>query len=253
MKIYKLYLDLGDNGACNLHVFELLGANVLANNRQRAIEKIKIEIPEYINWLEKFGENVKLPTNKFDVKVVEIVHGTDPWNAGGVNALFGPDKVPPTKRQIKEYLKRMEFSRRYLLGILSGLPQNVLNTEYENEPRSIQNTLKHIADVEWWYLSRMGTESKIKLEKFSNVFDTLKHVRDYAINSLRSIPIYDFKRINIPSLYVSKQQKRLKEAWTWQKVFRRFLEHERVHTRYIERILRMHQIEPESVDISNRS
>ena len=42
MKTFKLYLDLGDNGACNAHVMELLGANVLARNKQRVFEKVKL-------------------------------------------------------------------------------------------------------------------------------------------------------------------------------------------------------------------
>ncbi len=238
MKTYKLYLDLGDNNECNIHVFELLGANVIARNRQRAFEKVKLEISEYINWLRKFGEYIELPTDKFDIEEAEVVHGTDPWNAGGANALFGPDKVPPTKQQINTYLKRMEYSRKHLLNITGGLPQNILGKIYENEPRSIENTLIHIADVEWWYLSRMGTNPEIELEEFTNMFDKLKYMRNYAIDSLSSVPQSDFIRINVPSHYTSEQQKRLKEAWTWHKVFRRFLEHERLHTRYIERILR---------------
>ena len=238
VKTFKLYLDLGDNGACNAHVLELLGANVLARNKQRAIEKVKLEIPEYIQWLRKFDEQQELPTDKFDIEVVEVVHGTDPWNAGGANALFGPDKVPPTSRQIRIYLKRMEYSRKYLLSIVNDLSKSVLSNEYENEPRSIENTLKHIADVEWWYLSRMSTDPEIDLKEFTNVFDRLKYMRNYAKESLSNISLDDLKRINIPNRYTSKQQVQLKETWTWHKVFRRFLEHERLHTRYIERILR---------------
>lgn len=238
MKTYKLYLDLGDKGGCNIHVLELLGANVLARNRQRAFEKVKLEIPKYISWLRTFGEHIELPTDKFEIKVVEEVYGTDPWNAGGANALFGPDKIPPTKTQISKYIKRMEFSRKYLLDIVRAVPQGVLSKEYESEPRSIENTLQHIADVEWWYLSRMGTDPEIELEEFTNVFERLKNMRNYAIDSLNNIPYDDFKRINVPSRYTGKQQKRLKEAWTWHKVFRRFLEHERLHTRYVERIQR---------------
>ncbi|UCE36455.1 MAG: DinB family protein [Thermoplasmata archaeon] len=238
MKTFKLYLDLGDNGACNAHVLELLGANVLASNKHRAFEKIKLEIPEYSNWLRKFGEQQELPMDKFDIEVAEVVHGTDPWNAGGANALFGTDKVLPTEKQIHIYLKRMGYSRIHLLDLVRDLPQSALNEEYENEPRSIKNTLKHIADVEWWYLSRMGTDPEIDLEGFPDIFDRLKYMRNYAEESLRSISHEELKRINIPSRYTSPQQERLQEAWTWHKVFRRFLEHERLHTRYIERILR---------------
>ncbi len=238
MKTYELYLDLGDKGECNAHVLELLGANVLAHNKERAFEKVKKEIPEYINWLKKSGEHIELPTEKFDIKVVEVVHGTDPWNAGGANALFGPDKVPPTIQQIGTYLKRMEYSRNHLLDIVSTLPQKVLSKEYENEPRSIENTLKHIADVEWWYISRMGPDPEIELKEYTNLFDRLLHMRNYAFDYLSNIPNNYLERINIPYRYVSTQQKRFKETWTWHKVFRRFLEHERLHSRYIERIIK---------------
>ena len=238
MKTYKLYLDLGENGACNVHVLELLGANVLARNKERALEKVGREIFEYIKWLRKFGELVELPTEEFDFELAEVVYGTDPWNAGGANALFGPDKVPPTDKQIDTYIKRMEYSRKHLLDIAGGLSQDILGEDYKDEPRSIENTLTHIADVEWWNLSRMGKDPEIELEEFTNVFDKLKNMRKYAVDSLSSLPPNDLTKINVPTHYASEQQKRLEEAWTWHKVFRRFLEHERLHTRYIERILR---------------
>ena len=238
MRTYELYLDLGDNGECMAHAPVLLGANVTARNKERALSKMRKEIPAYIEWLRGFGEGLEVPGDDFDIDVVEVMRGTDPWNAGGVNALFGPDKVPPTSRQIDTYLRWMGHSREHLLNVVKDLPQEILTKEHGNEPRTIQNTLEHIADTEWWYLTRMGPDPEISPDDFPEVFNRLRRVRGYAVGRLGAIPKGDLGKVGVPTRYASPQQRRLKEAWTWHKVFRRFLEHERQHTRYIERLLR---------------
>ena len=237
-KTYDVYLDLGEAGTCMAHVLEILGANVTARNKERAMKKILVEIPRYINWLHKYGERIAHSPRDFKIQVVETVSGTDPWNAGGVNALFSSEKVPPTDSQISIYMNRLKYSRDYLMKIINPLPEEALFHQFNNEPRTIENTLWHIAQVEWWYLTRMDKEPGIDLCEFSDVFEALDSMRNHSLECLSTIPKEELRRINIPWKFIDDTHRQYKEEWTWHKVFRRFIEHERQHTRYIERIIR---------------
>ncbi|MDI6809705.1 MAG: DinB family protein [Candidatus Eisenbacteria bacterium] len=237
---YNIFLDVG-TGGCMAHVLgSLLGCNRTARNQTRAIAKIKEEIVAYSKWLRAHGQRAFCPSiNEINPMIAEAVRNQDPWIAGGTAALFQPERESVTSRDIQMCLRRMSWNREDLLKLVCDLPAALIRRKPRGEPRSIQNTLCHIAVCEIWYISRL--ERKIREPKGGlsrNPFKLLAQTRKIASNGLLSLTPAQRRNVYVPKKWCSPRQRNLGEQWTAKKVLRRLLEHERQHTQYIERLLR---------------
>ena len=236
---YYIYLDIGEGG-CMAHVLgKLLGCNRTARNRNRALSKIREEIPTYIQWLRNHGERIKpVQFDQITIVIREEVLNQDPWIAGGTNALFTPELQAATKSEIEKCIQRMIWNREDLLSLVQGLSKPLIKKRPSGEPRSIANTISHIADAELWYISRLNRDMRKESRLLpSNPLERLAQAREITCQALLSLTPEERRKIYTPKIWCSPRQKSLKERWTAKKVLRRLLEHERQHTQYIERLL----------------
>jgi uncharacterized damage-inducible protein DinB len=236
---YSVYLDLGEGGYMAHVLGGLLGCNRTARNRERVISKIREEIPIYEQWLKDHKERIKsVHPDQITLVVKEEVYDQDPGIAGGTNALFTPEFQMTAQKEIDKCIQRMSWNREDLLSLVKQLSKSVIKKCPPKEPRSIANTLSHIADAELWYISRLNRHMRKEARLLSNdPFKRLAKAREITCQALLSLTPEERKNVYIPTMWCSSRQKLLKERWTAKKVLRRLLEHERQHTHYIKRLL----------------
>ncbi len=222
------------------HVPELLGCFTLEKTRKKALNKLPQKIGEHISWLKKNGQKITKP-KKIEMEVCEIQMGTCPRISGSKAAIFSFDLIPPSDKKIKQVLRWMGYNRKELLAKTKKLSNEVLDWRPDKKTRSIRETLSHVANCDWWYLSRFKDWKELYTvpEKFppEKIFVKLDTMRKLAIQILKKLSTEDRYRINVPKKYARHKD----EVWTCGKMLRRFLEHEREHIETIDKALLRHR------------
>jgi predicted RNase H-like HicB family nuclease/uncharacterized damage-inducible protein DinB len=237
MKLYKVYLEVREDGRAMAHILELHGCFLKGKSREETIRGIPDSIRKYYGWLRKHGESV-YPPDAFEIRIEEEILGDAAMESGDRAALFTPEKSPPDKGEVERFFKLMSYSRSDLLEVTKDLPGEILDRKPNDRTRTIRQILGHIARAEWWYLSRLGDwEELYSLNlKFppEGIFEQLERVRSIAEKILRNFPEREWGKIFKNPKYTSHPE----EEWTYSKVLRRFIEHEREHTENIMKILK---------------
>ncbi|MFH0931352.1 MAG: type II toxin-antitoxin system HicB family antitoxin [Candidatus Zixiibacteriota bacterium] len=242
MRKYQVYLEINNKGYCMAHVRELPGCFVWDDTKNKVLKKLPEAIKDYLIWMKKNGENNLIIPKKIEFEIVETQKGTCPVISGNKAALFSYDLIPPANSFIKRCLKWMRYNRKELLNRVKKLSDEVLDWKPNKDKRSIRETLNHIANAEWWYLSRMKDEKELETLPYKvpseKIFEKLEEVRKLAIKILKNLSKEDRNRVNIPKRYVQYKG----EKWTFGKVLRRFLEHEREHIGTIDKTLKLYNL-----------
>ena len=167
---YKTSLILGPDGSTQSHIHSLMGCSALASTKERAMMKLKSAIPEYFRWLRSHGEDVEIPTKPRFVVVQGIRIGESPGDAGGPDPLLRCDRAPASHQDVTRCLRLLGYAREDLHQILSSQSRERLNWKPKSEPRSVRDALRHIAQVDIWYLSRIDADPRIARAKTRDIF-----------------------------------------------------------------------------------
>lgn len=225
------------------HVVELPGCFTRGETRKEVLEALPQEISHYLGFLETKRQIFAKST--VDFRVVEEIHGIpELGEAGGAVALFTSDKGPVSEGEFQVFLDLMQWNREELLALVNPLPEKTLNARPFPDKWTIIETLRHVANAEEWYISRLGTTAQKEYESFINnsqskheaqaVVERLATTRHGAIHVLRA----SFSR-GVPDMFTrAEYTKYPEEQWTFRKVLRRFVEHEREHIGTIKRVVR---------------
>jgi len=241
MRKYQVYLEINNKGYYMAHVRELPGCFVWDKTETKTLKKLPEAIKDYLIWMKKNGENKLSVSKKIEFEIVETQKGTCPVISGSKAALFSYDLIPPTNSFIKRCLKWMRYNRKELLDRVKKLSDEVLDWKPNKDKRSIRETLNHVANAEWWYLSRMKDYQELYTLPYEykcppgKIYEKLKKTRELAIKILKNLSQIDRNKINIPKKYAKYKN----EKWTFGKVLRRFLEHEREHIETIDKTLEL--------------
>lgn len=225
-------------GGTGAFVPECPGCWVFGRNPERALEKVRAAIEEWFRWLERHGEP-KPGVSEFDIDVAEVLRVTyNPVEAGKPEPLFWSEVPPIDDGDIAWTIRLMEHSRSDLLRLVSDLDDVALDWQPPDEPRTTRNCLRHIGIVEWWYITRLDIDLP---EEFpEDTFELLSHTRKMVIDTLKELPKEKRSGIHQPKKHVDPEAA-ICNLWTARKVLRRLVDHERLHTRYIERILQIYR------------
>lgn len=219
------------------------GCWVFGRTKERALAKVKDAIVDWIERLKSQGdENLHAgrnfqPSSKHNIEIEvaeEIRVNYNPAKAGKPEPLFWSEVLPVTRDDVKRTIQLMEFSRYDLLELVSHLTKDQLNFKPPDQPRTIKNCLKHIAYVEPWYINRLNIELPENYPK--DVFEFLNYTRKIVVDSLSGLPREKMRGVFQPTKYKSPTC----DLWTARKVLRRLVDHERLHTRYIQKVLKMY-------------
>lgn len=248
MDRYRVYIEVNNKSWCMAHIAELPGCFVWDKTKRKALKKLPQAIKDYLIWLKKngeenlseFGSVGKIP-KKIEFEVVETKKGTCPVISGNKAALFSYDLIPPSNDFIRKCLRGMRYNRKELLDRVKKLTDEVLDFKPDKKIRSIRETLNHIANAEWWYLSRMKDYRELPAVPYQcpkeKIFEKLKQIRELAVKILKNLSPEDRERINIPKKFTKYKD----EKWTFGKCLRRFLEHEREHIGTIDKTLELYR------------
>jgi len=200
--------------------------------------KVKTAIAEWFEWMKMHVEQVPVETKDFDVEVVEMLRvDYNPVEAGKPEPLFWSEVRPITKKDIASTIRLMTYSREDLLKLVSKLSNECLDWLPPEKPRTIRNCLRHIAYVEPWYITRLNIDLTSKYPR--NVFKMLDYTRKMVVDYLRSFPRDKKRGIFQPK----KDPSPICNLWTARKVMRRLVDHERLHTKYVEKVLQIYEDE----------
>lgn len=227
MTTYQVYLETAVSGSM-AHILSLPGCTAFGRTERMAMKNLGQIVKIHLNWLRSYQFEVRLP-KRFIFEIIERKEGTTPWFSGSAAALFLPDLIPPTKAGIREYVQLLKFSRSDLLKLVTRLSEEVLDFRLKKR-RTIRQVLNHIANAEWWYLSRIDNWKELysipeKVAK-EDVLKRMQNIRRLAYEILPRLSGSQYHQIVIPTTYCNR---RLNEPWTAGKVLRRFIEHEREH------------------------
>jgi len=229
MPQYNIYLEIDDDSFCAAHISELMGFYVCSKSLQNTIDQIPDKVQAYRRWLRQHGE--KLAPGRIDYDFKEIIMGVCPRLSGNKAALFSFDLDPPTTAEIRAWLKRAQWNRQDLRALIQKIPPSLLDRKIKGK-RSIREILHHIADCDWWYVSRLNI--KLPENGPDEVLARLDWARRLAVNALRHLSSEQKHKIFVPTKHCGSTRG---EKWTARKVFRRILEHEREHIENIEQTL----------------
>lgn len=223
------------------HVTELPGCFTRGETREEVLTALRDAIADHIAFLEARGHPVDATT--LDFGVVEEIHGIpELGEAGGAVALFSSDEEPVGEVVFSHFLDLMRWNRGELFGIVEPLSEDERNARPLPDKWTIEETLRHVANAEEWYVSRFGAEIQEEYEGFirgmnpeerwSSILERLEATRRGGVHSLE----YAFGR-GVEGVFTrAAYTQHPEERWTFRKVLRRFVEHEREHIGTIKRV-----------------
>lgn len=227
-----VYLEKA-KGGCMAHLFSHLGCVA----RARSITDLDKAVGKALERYAELGDRWNFPVvpvrPSTKIRIIEEVSGKPVWQSGNPATLFEPDLEPLTPEVVEAGFGIMRGLRAELLDRVQELEQDHLEAKLNPKRRSIGETLEHLADCQWWYLSRIDDdlpywEDKCPGELFPRLVWLLNKAQDY----LRELPIERRALVYVPSRHPTADPR---ERWTPRKVLRRLLEHEFEHLGFIDR------------------
>ena len=236
MIAYKVYLE-GNNIGCMAHILSLPGCFAYGRTETLALKNLRRAVRVHLRWLRQ-NKLINILPKKFTLQIAERQVGSPPWISGSTAALFLPDLIPPTKADIIYYIKLLRVSRSELLLLVRNLRDETVDHKI-GKRWTIRRNLDHIANAEWWYLSRIGVWSELfsvaQKAPRNKVLERMMRIRGLAYRIFPRLADSRYHRIFIPERYCDPK---LREPWTARKVLRRFIEHEREHFSNIRKMLK---------------
>ena len=228
----QIRIGLEDNieGQIMAWALDYPGCFAFGNDEPEALIQLPRALLQYELWIKDHTSHPWIDFTNIDVRVVErftTFHmGEDykPAPAGEgyeVNAWFTDDWRPLSSDEIEQALLIFRWQRDELLAGLATLEPAVLTREHPDERWNILGIARHIANAELWYLSRMDLTSLSRQDLPQELEERLSQT---AAQIMKVFP--DF-------VDQVKVIGKLGEFWSYRKLVRRILYHQRDHIEHI--------------------
>jgi len=219
------------------HVMELPGCAVRAETRELELSSLPPAVREHLDWLTLHGEEVDGAADSLELAIVAEHMGTGPFNPGDAAALFPQDLAPIARAEMERFFSLLASSRSDLLASVCHVPDDLLDCASGPDTFSICRILRHVGNAEEWYVSRIVPPDRLPAEWKDDealpIFGFLAMERRTVLEQLRGLDEVQRSSVFYPVVWTDHPE----EGWTARKVLRRFVEHEREHTRQIEALL----------------
>lgn len=209
------------------------GCFAYGQDEPEALIRLPRALLAYEGWIKNHTEDPWVDFGDLDLRVVERYDtfriGEDyrpaPEGQGyEVNAWFIDDWRPLSKTEIDQGLKIFRWQREELLAGLSTLDPEILDKERPGQRWNIWGIVKHIANAELWYLSRLEL-THLNFKQLDP--DPEKRLAQTAALIEKSFPTF----INIVNVTGIEG-----EFWSYRKILRRTLWHQRDHIEHIKEL-----------------
>jgi predicted RNase H-like HicB family nuclease len=212
------------------------GCWIYGKNKTDALRQVKTNVIEWFDWMKSHGDSVPDSHDNVEIEVAEMLRvDYDPSEAGTPEPLFWSEVAPVTKDDIDRTLRLMAYSRDDLLAVIQSLNDKLLDWQPSAKLRPIRNCLIHIANAELWYLTRLNAPWPDKTPE--NLTELLEYSRGVVVEYLKKFPKRKMKGVFQPRKYLSP----VCNLWTARKVLRRIIDHERLHTRDIKKVVELYK------------
>lgn len=220
---YSVTLEHGSDGTYLAWVHELPGCSFRGPSREDVLARLPAEIRDFLAWLQRSGEAVE--EGAINVVVVEEVESIVQASEDS-EALVQADREPLTREDWVKIERWLAHSRLDLLGSLSNLPDEGLESRPERSTRTLREEVIHIAFVELMYAAwTFDLRTREGLQQF------LEWTRSVALGRMRSLAESDAGSIT----YAEWAGAPRPEEWSARKAGRRLIWHELLHLRSLHR------------------
>lgn len=205
----------------------LSGCFCEAPSEDEALARLPVVIADYVAWLHRHEKEIPVD-DRVEVAIVERVE-TPP---GRSEPCLAADCAPASEEDIETVIRRMEYARDDLVALVAPLPDAVLDWPPGPERWSIRGILAHIASAEAYYRTSLLDEQPPREPPEERSKLTLQ--RERAVAHLRSLTAEQRATVFRPNWPWRDDGD---EEWPVRKALRRFIYHERFHTRDIQQTL----------------
>jgi hypothetical protein len=213
---------------------EYPGCWVYGKNEPDALRRVRTNVIEWFDWMKSHGESAPEISHDLEIEVAEMLRvDYDPSEAHTPEPLFWSEVAPITKEDIDRTIRLMKYSRSDLLTTIADIKEDILDWQPPVKLRPIRDCLMHIARAELWYITRLNIEWPEELPESPS--ELLDYSRDIVLKCLQNFPKRKMKGVFQPR----KHKSPVCNLWTARKVLRRIVDHERLHTRDIKRVLEL--------------
>lgn len=223
------------------HVVELPGCFTRGESRDEVLDALPGAIVSHLAFLEARGHPPEVET--VEIRVAEEIDGIpELGETGGAVALFASDERPVGDEEFGFHLDLMRWNREALLDLVNPLSEEDRTAKPIPDKWTINETLRHVANAEEWYISRLGLETQREYESFisgigptdrrQTVLERLDQTRRGVVHALEQVFARGVQGIFARAAYTRHPE----ERWTFRKVLRRFVEHELEHIGTIMRV-----------------
>ncbi len=215
------------------HLFSHLGCVALA----RRLPDLQEAVNQALVLYADIGHRRRFPVapvhRPLTIRIVEQVLAKPVWESGNPASLFAPDLDPLTPQAVQDGFCIINGLREELLSRVQPLAIEALKAKPDPKRRSIGETLEHLADCQWWYLSRIDEHLPDDDDECpQELFDRMNWLLNNAHQYLLKLPVEKRALVTVPQRYPTADPT---ERWTPRKVLRRLLEHEFEHLSVIDR------------------
>lgn len=228
-------IEHGNTGIWYGRLIELPGTHGRAQSKKNLMTVLSEELEYHLEWLGRHSEMIPPIRNSTIMIKEEIEDISELGESGGEVAFFDFDRQPVGEEKLNDFIRYMGHNREDLMKIVVDLDRGKMNKIPKGKGRNVTDILSHVCNAEEFYLSRLGERADELYEGHLGmsvaeadhlpIFERLEVVRSACLKTLRELaPIKGegtFTRIEYTA-YPS-------ERWSFYKVLRRFLEHEREH------------------------
>lgn len=198
-----------------------------------ALIRLPRELLKYEVWIKDHTSNPWIDLRDMDMYVAERYEtfrlGEDykpapPDEGYEINAWFIDDWRPLSEDEIENDLKIFQWQRDELLAGLTTLDPELLKKDFPGQRWNILGIAKHVANAELWYLSRLSLTTPIRQDLLPDPLDRLNQT---AVLIKDNFPKFSgkVKVIGIDG-----------EFWSYRKIVRRTLWHQRDHIEHIKQL-----------------
>ena len=222
------------------HVAELPGCFTRGETREAVLDALPSAIEIHKNRLLSRGI-AEVPLRS-GLSFVEVAEGVpELGESGGAVALFRSDRAAVDGEGFRAILQLMALNRETLLSMVQSLSGSHRKARIIPGKRTVNEDLRHVANAEEWYISRMGGRWQQTYVSYldqntgkgQDHIERLNLVRQGVVHTLtEAFPEFRDEVFRRP-----EYTRHPEEEWTYRKVLRRFVEHEWEHVGTISRLL----------------
>lgn len=227
----RVGLEKGIEGRVLAWALDYPGCFAYGEDDAEVMIRLPLALLKYEIWIKDHTDDAWINLSEMDFNVVDVWHvynvdkDYNPAAEGyEVNAWFRDDWRPLSLDEIKQALNIFQWQREELLAGISTLPEEVLNRQFPDQKWNILGIAKHVANAESWYLSRMGFKVPNRSEMPHDPIERLRLTQGLVEQHFPSFE----GLVNVLGIDG--------EFWSYRKVLRRTLWHQRDHIDHIKEL-----------------